>query len=360
MSERLPLNLRVVAFLLVWLVLVDLGLNFYLDRKILVQQEWRINNADLGSLEAVFDRIAGASGVVVVCIGDSEMYGSSTSVDKTIPSYLGRELRCRHPGKQITVFNVGIKGLKPSEAYFLVRKLATLPVSALIYNVSGGWFTSTEGVKYTDVVTLAGAQSEAARCGVKLPAQTWEDILGQQVARFWSFYRYKQVVSRDLIGLRDKIQGTADRLENPVKWEAAKRREARLPLNWRLKPELLQATGPKQKLATLNLTPKNRELQLYQRLIDTWQQTGRPAVFYLTPANWDYLAQKYNLNKPDLRADQLKLLKAAADKGITGVDYTHLVNDSLFTDDIHLQAPGNEQVAKALARQLDGIRDLKY
>lgn len=354
MREKIPLNLRIVALLLVWLLLVDWGLNAYLDHKLIKQQEWRINNPDLSSLQAVFDRIAGASGTVVVCLGDSEMYGSSTPPGQTIPAYLSKILHQQYPGRKITVFNLGLKGLKPAEAYFIVRHLARLPVDMLVYNVSSGWFTSTEGVKYLALIQLAGAEQEAARRGIKVPAATREEQLGEWVAQYWDFYRYRQVVSRDMLALRENIESLAERVQKPEQWRAKRRQQERLAMNWREKPELLPK-GPKANLSSLNLNKQNLQWQMYLDMLEAWQQTGRPAVFYLTPANWELLEQKYQINYPVLRGDQAKLMAAARAKGIVCLDYTRLVDSRRFTDEIHLQAAGNRLVAEKLAQELANL-----
>lgn len=351
MSEKIPLNLRIAALFLIWLLLVDWGLNAYLDNTIIKQQEWRINNPDLGSLQAVFDRIAGASGTVVVCLGDSEMYGSSTPPGQTIPVYLSKLLHQQYPGQKITVFNIGLKGLKPAEAYFVVHHLARLPVDMLIYNVSSGWFTSTEGVKYQDLIKLAGAEQEAVRRGIKVSPAARDERIGKLVARYWDFYRYRQVVSRDMLALRENIENIAQRVQTPEQWQAKQRQQERLPMNWREKPELVPK-GPKQNLASLNLNKQNLQWQMYLAMLETWQQTGRPAVFYLTPANWELLEQKYKINYPALRSDQAKLMDAARARGIVYLDYTRLVDSRWFTDEIHLQAEGNRQVAEKLAREM--------
>lgn len=353
--KSIRLNLRSLALLLVWLLVVDWGLNNYLNQQILERQEWRINNPDLGSLQAVFDRITKASGMVVVCLGDSEMYGSSTPPSQTIPAYLSKQLQQQYPSRKITVFNIGLKGLMPAEAYFVVRSLTRMPVDILIYNVSSGWFTSTEEVKYQALIQLAGGEEEAlTRWGIKVTPPTRDEKVSAAVAQYWSFYRYRQVVSRDILALRENIESIAERVQNPEQWQVKQRQQERLALNWRDKPELLPK-GPKPTLAYLNLKPQNRQWQMYLAILDTWKQTGRPAVFYLTPANWELLEQKYKINSSALQGDQARLMAVAQKKGVIFRDYTHLVDSSRFTDEIHLQLVGNRQVAENLAKQLSLI-----
>ncbi len=328
-----PFNGRILALLLVWLFLLDWGLNVFLDRQILDQQVWRIDNPDMGSLQAVFDRIEQAPGIVVVALGDSAMYGSSTPPQETIPAYLAKTLRQQYPGQTITMFNLGIKGLKPAEAYFIARRLARLPVDILIYSVNTGWFTSTEGVTFPAVVQLAGAEQEAARRGIKVAPVTWENRLDNGVARYWDFYRYRRVVARQF---RDMFKD---------------RGQERLALNWRQKPELLPK-GAKADLGPLYLHENNLQWQMYLAMAAEWQQTGRPAVFFLNPANWELVKKKYNLDYAKLRAEQQKVIAKTRERAVPSLDFTHLVDERWFTDEVHLQAPGNRLVAEKLAQAL--------
>ncbi|MFZ3170961.1 MAG: hypothetical protein WA118_03130 [Carboxydocellales bacterium] len=143
-------------------------------------------------------------------------------------------------------------------------------------------------------------------------------------------------------------------MQNPEQWQVKQRQQERLALNWRDKPELL-LNCPKPTLAYLNLKLQNQQWQMYLAMLDAWQQTGRPAVFYLTPANWELLEQKYQINFPALQGDQAKLKLTAQEKGVVFLDYTHLVDSSRFTDEIHLQPVGNRQVAENLAKELSLI-----
>lgn len=284
----------------------------------------RVSVPDYKNIKSALDRIAKAPGVVVVCLGDSQMYGSSTSPDKTIPAYLAAALHRRYPGRQISVFSLGLKGLNPSEAYFLMRKLAVLKVDILVYNVSRGWFSPGEKVKNPVLVWSTGGEKEAARLGIPLKPLTKEQI--------------------DASTIR----------QDPKAVKQRQQEEARLALNWRVKPELLPK-GPKYRLGAVGLGENNLQWQLYRASISVWQQTGRPALFFLSPANWELLGLKYNIDFPAVQADQKTIKDAAQLKGIPCPDYTRLVDSKFFADEIHLQQEGHRQVAEKLAAWLTAM-----
>lgn len=354
MNRILVFNSRVLLWLILGLLLVDLGLNWYLDRRVLVAQDWRVNNPDLGTLRVVLDRIERASGAVVVCLGDSEMYGSSTPATATIPAYLGKALRQRFPGQEVTVINLGLKGLKPAEAYFLVRQLAQLPVDVLVYNISRGWFGEKGGLRFQDVLLLPGNREAARRLGLKATAPDLEEKLGQRVAELWSFYRYRQVVARDFLRLPELVRGSAERFHSPREWQQKQQQQQGLARPWWEKKQMLLQGGG-GKLAPLNLTEKNLEWRLYLELLREWQKTGRPALVYTTPANLELLRQKFQIDSRRWRQEQHQILEAVRQQQLVALDYTQLLDSRYFTDEIHLQVEGNRLVAEKLAQELASL-----
>lgn len=317
--------------------------------------EYRINYPDVGSLQAAFDRIANTSGVIVVCLGDSQMYGTGVSAAQTVPAYLDRCLRVLYPGQKITVFNLAVSGLKPAEAYFLVHKLAGMRVSLLIYNVNSGWFTYQKAVEYGAVIKATHGEALAARWDIhpepassaaagKTPAQnTAPKTPATKVSA--------QKVSAQKAATQKTTTQKAATQNTPATATGAQKKKSTGLENWRTKPELLPA-GPRAKLMPIPFTKANLHWQLYLEMLKEWRQTGRPALVYLTPANWELLDLKYQIDHVRLRADQARLLQAARDAGACTVDYAYLIDSSLYADQVHLLPEGNRQLAQKLALDL--------
>ncbi|AVX29902.1 hypothetical protein CTH_0293 [Carboxydocella thermautotrophica] len=354
MNKILPFNGKVLILIIIGLFLVDWGLNRYLDWRLLEKQDWRVNNPDLGSIRVVLDRLPRAPGLVVVCLGDSEMYGSSTPADRTIPAYLARSLREKFPGQKITVINLGIKGLKPAEAYFLVRQLKKMPVDILVYNISRGWFAEKGGVRFQDVLRLPGNAEAARNLGIKVAETSREEQLGEKVAAVWSFYRYRQVVARDFLHLSDLVQGTAERSQAPQQWQQKQQQQAGQGRPWQEKKEVL-LKGAGGQLASLNLTTANLEWRLYLELLREWENAGRPALVYATPANMELLKQKYKIDVQRWEKEKQQILAAARRHNCRSLDYSQLIESNWFTDEIHLMAEGNRKVAEHLAQELASL-----
>lgn len=276
----------------------------------IITKTLRVDQADLNGFKSAFDRIKQAKGTVVVFLGDSQTYGSYVSAKDTIPAYLEQALKKRYPGRVITVINLGIKGLKPADAYFIIRRLASMKVDMLIYNITRGWFYPSNTLTYPVLIKLTGAEKEAARWHIKLPAP-----------------------SRS--GTKPSSSTNKGQKKKPV------------ILYWRQNPDLIPK-GPKTKLAPLALNDKNLQWQLYLAAIQTWRNTGRPALFYLSPANWELLKLKYNIDFSEVNKEYREIADAAITMGIPCQDYTHLVTERLFVDEVHLQKKGHLQVSTKL------------
>ena len=282
----------------------------------------RVDRPDLDGLKSAFDRIKQAKGTVVVFLGDSQTYGSYVSAKDTIPAYLEQALTKRYPGRVITVINLGIKGLKPADAYLIIRQLASMKVDMLIYNITRGWFYPSNSLTYPVLIKLTGAEKEAARWNIELPAPSRGGNLPRTVPQ--STYSSGSAAS-----------GNTEQKKKPV------------ILYWRQNPDLIPK-GPKTKLAPLALNEKNLQWQLYLAAIQTWNNTGRPALFYLSPTNWELLNLKYNIDFSQVNKEYREIADAAATQGIPCQDYTHLVTERLFVDEVHLQKKGHLQVSTKL------------
>jgi lysophospholipase L1-like esterase len=283
----------------------------------------RVDQADINGLKSAFDWIEQAKGTVVVFLGDSQTYGSYVSAKDTIPAYLEQDLKNRYPGRIITVINLGIKGLRPADAYFIIRRLASMKVDMLIYNITRGWFYPQNSLTYPVLIKLTGAEKEAARWHIKIPAPS----RGNSPTR---------------TGTKITSSGNKEQKKKPV------------ILYWRDNPDLIPK-GPKTELPPLALNDKNLQWQLYLEAIQTWHNTGRPALFYLSPANWELLKLKYTIDLPTVDKEYGEIANAAITMGIPCQDYTHLISERLFVDEVHLQKKGHLQAATKLAADIAKI-----
>jgi len=110
--------------LLIGLLAVDGMLALIISHKFAHPEGQRLPAYDQDTVELWIDQIKKADGYKIVLLGDSVIHGDAVeSSFETLSAYVARELRESMPGRDARVFNLGLAGAAPAEAYLLLDAL---------------------------------------------------------------------------------------------------------------------------------------------------------------------------------------------------------------------------------------------
>lgn len=110
--------------MLIGLLAVDGMLALIISHKFAHPEGQRLPAYDQDTVELWIDQIKKADGYKIILLGDSVIHGDAVeSSFETLPAYVARELRESMPGRDARVFNLGLAGAGPAEAYLLLDAL---------------------------------------------------------------------------------------------------------------------------------------------------------------------------------------------------------------------------------------------
>lgn len=317
--------------------------------------------ADRVVLDAYVDHIARQDGYKIAFIGDSVVQGAAVKDDsKTIPAYFMKEIQSRYPSKDIRVYNLGMQGNRPSDVYYMLKKLtSSQAVDFVIMNINFAFYSAKMLEEHTIArpelySDLIGRQA-AGKLGIEY--SPLESFAVRQIADRWNLYRFREEFSYYLFGgnprvkLTNAIQSLAGRTENSGEPQASTAVPEKEP-TWRD-----QIPFPEEKIThwvdVLNVDRLDENNVSYWFLKKTMQevkQSGIKMAAFLTPINGGMLesldlmrdAENFDFNIGKLKAD-------FREAGIGLADYTQRIAPDEFFDLFHMISSGNARVAELLA-----------
>jgi hypothetical protein len=356
------LNKRVLILVLTGLLMLESVISLVISQRFARPEGQRLPAYDEATLGLWIDQVKKAGGYKVVLIGDSVIHGHAVeSSFETLPAYVARELRERLPGREIRVFNLGMAGAAPADVYFLLDALLEgAGVNLVIYNINVSWFAPRENtLEHTSLLKLKDTPPDfdLQSLGIQTaptatPAENW---LYRHVLSRWKLYRYRILLNYWLFGkpLRDKLEEaqTDSRLLLPFAEdrlpEVVEERSPWWEKEWEGK--LDPASG---RIGTVSLDDGNRQWIFYRKLLDLIKDKSIPAVFFVTPHNYELL-DRYDMVDRRAYAKNLSAIAGAAGaSGVPVLDYDSALSGRDFSDIVHPLPEGNRLLARLLVQDL--------
>ncbi len=359
--EYIRITPRTLVVILILLLLVDGAVRSYQTGLFREPGRVRLVNEELATLQTLSKEVKSAKGYKILFLGDSAVYGSAVKdSSQTIPAYLEQELNRQWPGRQVKVFNVSFKGFGMSENYFLLNSLADADLDLVVYNVSTGWFSRKKTLEHPNVMRLAEeyfGQAQVNQTGLKTRRSRKEQIadkVNRAVGTVWSLYQNRSSITVRLLGkpLRAKLTEWQLAVTNPAELARRQQEEAELFRPWGEKDWSATLGRLGYKIGWLNLQPDNPQVIFYRLILDLLAAKRLPALFYASPQNLPLLKKYHLFDQPRWAYSMQKLRSLTVRQGVYFADYTNLVADRCFSDTVHLNAEGNQLVARQLAKDI--------
>ncbi|MCL4442284.1 MAG: hypothetical protein M1609_17335 [Firmicutes bacterium] len=359
--EYIRITPRTLIVVLILLTLADGVVRFHWFGLYRAPGRVRLVNEELATLQTMRNEIIAAKGFKILFLGDSAAYGSAVKdSSQTIPAYLEQELSSRWPGRQIKVFNFSFKGFGMSENYFLLNAMADTDLDLVIYNVSTGWFNREKTFEHPNVALLSDryfGNSQISKTGTLPHRSTRETVIGkvnQAVGRVWRLYQNRSAITTLLLGksIRAKLTEWQLAITDPGELQKQRKEEGELYRPWYEKDWSVKLGKAGYKFGWVNLNSGNPQVIFYNLMLDLLAEKKLNAFFYTSPQNFTLLDRYTMLDRKAWAVSCTRLRSITSRKGVYLADYTTLVDDRYFSDTVHLNALGNQQVARQLARDI--------
>lgn len=222
------------------------------------------------------------SGPKVVVTGDSLIYGETMRQhgdrdwrNHTLPVLLEHVLRTNHPDEELLVMNFGINGFLPGDLEHLARLLASCEVDWLILDIHLRPFSADFSPERARLARPWLKQIEDVD-GTFHYVPTDADLKQQFERPPWEAYRHVSPT----YARREAVQSEALENSTTAAIQAGRRRLVG-PID-RKEPDVgLQLLQLRDRLATVEITDDNPQIQAFDRAMRTWTKTGgRALVFY--------------------------------------------------------------------------------
>ncbi len=347
--------MKTLKYVILYLLLIEVMIPHFVPQEIGYND--RMNYAmvkdNTGNIDIILDQIKheiDRKGIrdYIVLLGDSVAYSGPGPASQSIGPAM--EAYYRENGQRnIIVFNLAMPAMQVGDIYTMLLKLDEHGISSdhLIFNVIYAGFTKRvpdppivfwlqKDLKRLDPAAYQFAKPE-------LIANQWlqEDRLPEKVNHAvtsrLAIFRYKDFVKTELISRYNRLRGIQieDALGDNRPWREKEGLR-----------ELLQ-TEPYRKgysTAAFDMTRKNPQVYFLNKI--AVHQQGKQTLIFMAPVNPELMEQvktpeyQENLN---LAAQCFSALK------LPYIDFHGQIDQSLFTDHVHLTSEGYDLLARKLA-----------
>jgi len=319
-------------------------------------------------LDAFIYHIKKQDGYKIVFIGDSVIAGATVKNDSdTIPAFFKELASHKFAGKNIRVYNLGMPGNRPSDIYFTLKKLyMSKAADLIIMNINYAFYSdellNEKTIARPDNFADITEYDSTVKLGLKIPfIENW---IKNNVLNRWALYNSREELSFYLFGNNPREELTSFDLakfktnkENPL-YSPRVNLNNNPDKNWQQNKPF-----PDKKLKhwekALNIKEMNNSNISYwflQKTISLIKQNNTKTVAFFTPINKD-LVKEYNLiTDIGLYNSNHKIMKTdLSASGIRFFDYTDSIKTDYFCELFHMCAPGNEQLAFAILKDVKNI-----
>lgn len=331
----------------------------------LLENDYRFGDKiDKTAFEAFLFHIKYSDGYKVVFIGDSVVAGSTTSEPSfTIPAHFKRLAGEAFPDDRIRVYNLGIPGNRPSDIYFLYKKIkSSSEADLIIMNINYAFF-SDKMLKETlvsrpDLYSDVMDEESAEQLGIDFSAA--ETFIRVNIAGKWNLYSMREELAFLMFGRNPRELLTEFRprvLAEDAQQQTGEAEENEDYKNWKARRPFPEdrLTHWTEVFNTGRMDSANKGFWFLERLLNEAGNDGANAAVFLTPVNMDMvreydllrLGQNYNENMYTIESH-------VRNSGFPLFDYTNSVDTDYFHDLFHMGPDGNRRVAELL---LEDLRD---
>jgi hypothetical protein len=351
------ITLRPALFCLMFLALAEVGARLYFDNTICLVQE-RFDNFPGPAIEDEFvAQMRRDSAYKVLIVGDSTVVGPSLlGKDDTIPRKLEQELNHRLPNRPIHVWNLSIAGARATDELCLLKKglegkpdfiilQANFFICNMVYDPKAGYHVEP----ILNPWLAYNLDKVPASIAPLLPKRDWQDQLDDNLTSFVEkhvrFYGMRQAINAKMFGVQPRV--APYETPNPLIMagvNAAKQLHKLEAEPWtRHGIKLANFVGSYGR----PLTEDNFNGIHYREVMQILQQSGIPAITYLTPQNPGITRV---VVEPERYQTSRHMLSSFFEGyGIPHYDLCDLVPDQYFVDNDHMLGEGSQRVALALA-----------
>ncbi len=314
------------VFVLINLIVIELVLGAVVPGMV-ESTSIRSLKRDPAGLLAIVTTIRAVPGPSVAFVGDSQIYGSAVKDETlTIPGYFSALV-----GKDISVYNLGMKGYGPGECAYVADLLAGSGVDLVVYNFSLGWLTREEPVVVPDVDHLLQRDTVSWQAQRMSPLSRAKLFVRQR----WKLLAHRNMIREQLfsmVGLGDPFAGPED---------------PELYLPWydsHFDPGMIPVFG-RFEVVTSNL-------EMLEAAVRRMTDSGITVFVFASPQNRALYEQFAGWDEEGTNAILSMVSSRVIAAGGLFADYTALVSPDLFSDSIHLLSEGHRRVAEALVHDI--------
>lgn len=278
----------------------------------------------------------------VITVGDSIVNGGGVgSGEDTIANNLQKELNGANL-QNYHVYNLGLSGAAPADAYFVVKALDLKPQDIVVYDLNLNHYFIRQKLVFPQITAeLADKYHDGQPLYDFLGIQKdkLEDGLQLFVTDHWKLYAYRGLVHEMY---DEKVKGVKplDMVEE-------------VNLNPWTMTDWTERTKNSSKRGESSYEANDPALVITRELIQETRQRGANILLFGIPMNQE-MVKRYNMvNWEGYNAGMKHLQEDVEKEGARYVDYSQLVPSPYFTDSLHPMAKGNEIIARQLVQDLN-------
>ncbi|WP_232695452.1 SGNH/GDSL hydrolase family protein [Brevibacillus daliensis] len=335
---RPKLNVIIIILVLISFVLIDLlVVPQFVAKRIEADASFRLPvNFGFGELKAFVDVVNKDDDPKIILVGDSVIKGGGVdNGTESLAHYLEDEVDEVAPDYQ--VYNLGLSGGAPGDAFFIVKALDLEPEDIVIFDLNTGHYGNTV-VKFMDKTGhLAFKEINGASLydDLQITEDRIEDRLQTLMVNVWDLYAYRDMIKELMFPDPDKP------MPQPINYNV-----------WSATDWTEKVKGTSKRGAYL-ISDKDLSVDFTRYMIQDVKEQGSNILIFNTPLNQEMM-QKYNMIDRFNYDRNIDFLEQVVEKeGGEFVDYEKIVPADDFTDSIHPMAKGNRIIANHLVDDME-------